>query len=126
VKVVQVSAPTDREQYTHRLGRTARAGKKGDGLLFLADYEERLLDTPLLNGLPLQLDTEQKLKPGVSAAFGVAVGQAVQMLDASTTAKAYQAWLGYHNSSCGYDHTYYTMITLGLHCRSILITLHES
>jgi ATP-dependent RNA helicase MSS116 len=125
---VQVSAPTDREQYTHRLGRTARAGKKGDGLLFLADYEERLLDTPLLKGLPLQLDTEQKkgTTDALEAVFTAAVGQAVRMVDASTTAKAYQAWLGYHNSSCGYDHTYYTMMTLELHRRSILITLYES
>ncbi len=34
---------TDREQYIHRLGRTERAGKSGEGLLLLADYEANAL-----------------------------------------------------------------------------------
>lgn len=38
--VLQVGL-TDREQYTHRLGRTARAGKGGAGMLLLMDFEER-------------------------------------------------------------------------------------
>ena len=42
---------TDREQYVHRLGRTARAGKSGAGLLLLADFEtcmlKELRDIPL-------------------------------------------------------------------------------
>ena len=31
--VVQVGLPSSKEQYIHRLGRTARAGKTGEGLL---------------------------------------------------------------------------------------------
>ena len=38
--VLQVGL-TDREQYTHRLGRTARAGKGGAGLLLLMDVEAK-------------------------------------------------------------------------------------
>jgi ATP-dependent RNA helicase MSS116 len=50
--VVQVGL-TDREQYVHRLGRTARAGREGAGLLLLADFEARamyqdLRDMPLI------------------------------------------------------------------------------
>ncbi|CAM9208434.1 unnamed protein product, partial [Phaeothamnion confervicola] len=41
--VVQVGLPTDRAQYIHRLGRTARAGKDGRGILLLADFERRFL-----------------------------------------------------------------------------------
>ena len=37
--VLQVGL-TDKEQYTHRLGRTARAGKDGAGMLLLMDFEE--------------------------------------------------------------------------------------
>ena len=49
--VLQVGL-TDKEQYIHRLGRTARAGAKGAGLLLLADYEAAgLLGT--LHELPL-------------------------------------------------------------------------
>lgn len=41
-EVIQVGL-TDREQYIHRLGRTARAGREGAGLLLLADFEARAL-----------------------------------------------------------------------------------
>ena len=37
--VMQVGVPSDKAQYVHRLGRTARAGKGGQGLLVLADFE---------------------------------------------------------------------------------------
>jgi ATP-dependent RNA helicase MSS116 len=51
--VVQFGAPTDRDQYVHRIGRTARAGKEGSGLLLLADWEA----TPVMQmvrGLPIK------------------------------------------------------------------------
>ena len=35
--------PESEAQYVHRLGRTARAGKAGRGLLVLADYEARTM-----------------------------------------------------------------------------------
>jgi ATP-dependent RNA helicase MSS116 len=38
--VLQVGI-TDKEQYTHRLGRTARAGKGGAGMLMLMDFESK-------------------------------------------------------------------------------------
>ena len=38
--VVQIGIPANREQYIHRLGRTARAGKSGEGILMLAPREE--------------------------------------------------------------------------------------
>ena len=37
--VIQIGLPSTREQYIHRLGRTARAGKSGEGLLLLAPHE---------------------------------------------------------------------------------------
>jgi ATP-dependent RNA helicase MSS116 len=49
--IVQVGL-TDREQYIHRLGRTARAGKEGSGVLLLADYEAYAL-LPDLADVPL-------------------------------------------------------------------------
>ncbi|GAU42361.1 hypothetical protein TSUD_350270, partial [Trifolium subterraneum] len=43
--VVQVGVPADREQYIHRLGRTGRRGKEGQGILLLAPWEEFFLAT---------------------------------------------------------------------------------
>ncbi len=48
---VQVGLATDKAQYIHRLGRTARAGKSGKGMLLLGDFEERFLNS--LSELPL-------------------------------------------------------------------------
>lgn len=36
--------PSDREQYIHRLGRTGREGKDGEGILLIAPWEEYFLD----------------------------------------------------------------------------------
>ncbi|KAJ5161922.1 ATP-dependent RNA helicase [Penicillium capsulatum] len=51
--VIQVGIPRDRETYIHRLGRTARANKKGEGWIFLHDaefegYRKKLYDLPLV------------------------------------------------------------------------------
>ena len=50
--VIQVGVPSDKAQYVHRLGRTARAGKGGSGLLVLADFETFFLGK--LRDLPIQ------------------------------------------------------------------------
>jgi ATP-dependent RNA helicase MSS116 len=41
VTLVLQMGMTTKDQYTHRLGRTARAGKEGSGLLLCAPFEER-------------------------------------------------------------------------------------
>lgn len=51
--VLQVGM-TERDQYIHRLGRTARAGKSGTGLLVLAPFEFDYMVNKELNDLPLQ------------------------------------------------------------------------
>ncbi|OCK82302.1 DEAD-domain-containing protein [Lepidopterella palustris CBS 459.81] len=54
--VIQVGVPRERDTYIHRIGRTARAGKEGQGWLLVSP-----LDSPevrrRLRGLPLQHDT---------------------------------------------------------------------
>jgi ATP-dependent RNA helicase DeaD len=42
--VINYDAPTDTEAYVHRIGRTGRAGKKGDAILFITPRERRLLN----------------------------------------------------------------------------------
>ncbi len=41
--VVNYDIPTDVEAYIHRIGRTGRAGKTGDAILFVSPREKRLL-----------------------------------------------------------------------------------
>ena len=41
--VVNYDAPFDLESYTHRIGRTGRAGRQGDAILFVTNKEMRML-----------------------------------------------------------------------------------
>ena len=45
--VIQVGVPRDRETHIHRIGRTARAGKSGEAILLLFEYEMEFLATAL-------------------------------------------------------------------------------
>ncbi|KAJ5167350.1 ATP-dependent RNA helicase [Penicillium canariense] len=54
--VIQVGPPRDRETYIHRIGRTGRAGKEGEGWLFLHDGEYEFFQNKL-GDLPLTEDT---------------------------------------------------------------------
>ena len=50
--VIQVGLPRDRESYIHRLGRTGRAGKEGEGWLIVTPFERNEIRRRL-RGLPL-------------------------------------------------------------------------
>jgi superfamily II DNA/RNA helicase len=45
--VVQYDPPEDPNDYVHRVGRTARAGAKGDSILFLLPFETEYLESVL-------------------------------------------------------------------------------
>ncbi len=94
----QVGMPSDRAQYIHRLGRTARAGKSGSGVLLLATFERNFLKE--LSDLPLREEGGSKVDP-VTAAPVIA---AMRKMDPITIATAYQAWL-----------------QKSAHCRSLLL-----
>ncbi|KAG0346408.1 hypothetical protein BG004_001818 [Podila humilis] len=49
--VVQVGIPSSKEQYIHRVGRTGRAGKTGEGVLMITPMERSFLNT--MSDLPL-------------------------------------------------------------------------
>jgi ATP-dependent RNA helicase MSS116 len=50
--VIQIGLPRERDSYIHRLGRTGRAGKEGEGWIFLTPFERNEVRRRL-NGLPL-------------------------------------------------------------------------
>lgn len=43
--IINYDIPNDAEAYVHRIGRTGRAGRKGEAILFVAPREKRLLQT---------------------------------------------------------------------------------
>jgi ATP-dependent RNA helicase DeaD len=53
--VINYDMPTDPESYTHRIGRTGRAGRNGKAILFVAPREKRMLST-------IERATRQKIK----------------------------------------------------------------
>ena len=54
--VIQIGLPATRDTYIHRIGRTARAGREGEGWLLATPLEQRELRDRLGN-LPLKVDT---------------------------------------------------------------------
>eukprot|EP01018_Ginkgo_biloba_P004452 Gb_09254 [translate_table: standard] len=90
--VVQMGIPSDREQYIHRLGRTGRKGKEGQGILLLAPWEEYFLsnvkDLPITKAAVPHIDSDMKLK----------VQRALSHVEMKDKESAYQSWLGYYNS----------------------------
>ncbi len=94
--VLQVGL-TDRAQYIHRLGRTARAGKDGKGGLLLSNYEEAHMVKKELKDMPLE-----PTPIDVSAKTLAITQQAKQNVGKDRTLRAsaeqaYRAWLGYYN-----------------------------
>ncbi|EYU29732.1 hypothetical protein ABFS82_01G077400 [Erythranthe guttata] len=90
--VIQVGIPSDRGQYIHRLGRTGRQGKEGEGCLLLAQFEEYFLDE--IKDLPIEKFPSLNLDPDVK----VKMEKSMEKMDTSVKEAAYHSWLGYYNS----------------------------
>ena len=105
--VLQVGL-TEREQYIHRLGRTARAGKSGKGMLLLAPFEARpmkksLSDIPLHDVAIESLGSIHDCRSSVQSSLQMAMRDGEFRKGAE---QAYSAWLGFYNSNlrkCGWD-----------------------
>ncbi|ETW01804.1 hypothetical protein, variant [Aphanomyces invadans] len=92
--VIQVGL-TEKEQYIHRLGRTGRAGKDGEGVLLLSPFE-----TPFLNELNDMQLVETTVPRGKAPRVENSMRRVQSNADLRKAAEqAYQAWLGYYNSN---------------------------
>ncbi|XP_010668760.2 DEAD-box ATP-dependent RNA helicase 31 [Beta vulgaris subsp. vulgaris] len=91
--VIQLGVPSDREQYIHRLGRTGRKGKQGQGILVLAPWEEFFLSS--IKDLPITKATTPMIDPDIRKK----VQRALAQVEMKNKEAAYQAWLGYYNST---------------------------
>ena len=101
--VIQMATPPSREQYVHRIGRTARAGKEGQGWLIISGDEvnearQRLHGLPLKKDESLSTASLDLTKPAqVPAAAGKAlemVRHGMRAVTMSEKVRSYQALLG--------------------------------
>lgn len=90
--VMQMGIPPDREQYIHRLGRTGREDKDGQGILLLAPWEEYFLDE--IKDLPIEKLSSPRLNPKLK----LKMDNSMTMVETRVKEAAYHAWLGYYNS----------------------------
>ncbi|GAB7354947.1 hypothetical protein MBLNU459_g5564t1 [Dothideomycetes sp. NU459] len=102
--VIQVGLPTSRDTYIHRIGRTARAGKEGEGWLIVSELERRELGYRLRD-LPLKHDdttlktglvnmTREAQIPADAAAILRQVAEATKLVHRDEKVAVYQAQLG--------------------------------
>ena len=105
--LLQVGAASSKEQYVHRTGRSARAGKSGVGLLLLCDFERFFLRE--LKGITVNpwkgASISQSVAPGLQTAMDWTRRQKGAE-EQNRGAQAYQAWLGYYNGfqrKCGWS-----------------------
>ncbi|KAJ7498616.1 P-loop containing nucleoside triphosphate hydrolase protein [Mycena latifolia] len=103
--VLQAALPPNSEQYIHRLGRTARAGASGRGVLILDERENFFLRDKTISGLGIT-PVPQVATPGLYhmtreqlADADAAVSTALANVSAETKAQAYRAFLGVYSTS---------------------------
>ncbi|KAL9118579.1 MAG: hypothetical protein Q9187_004872 [Circinaria calcarea] len=95
--VVQVGLPSNAEQYVHRVGRTARAGKDGRAVILLTPGESFFLaQNPKL---PIKPHTRtERILDGI-AVYAPQIEQAMYTIDEGVKKKAYQSFLGFFAGS---------------------------
>lgn len=125
--IIQIGL-TAKDQYVHRLGRTARAGNEGHGIIMLAPFERRFLNTltPDLPIVPLELPSGSvmaTLANGQTPAYPASMrknghahpihyalslvedgsssssGDAAEDTLRGEAESAYRAWMGFYNGN---------------------------
>lgn len=91
--VVQTGIPQNAEQYIHRLGRTARAGQGGRGILVLTTDEMTFIRGKEIKDLPI---TAASVGEASLSAAREATATALAAISPETKSSAYAAWLGYY------------------------------
>ncbi|KAF7923730.1 uncharacterized protein EAE98_007548 [Botrytis deweyae] len=101
--VIQVGIPRDRDTYIHRVGRTGRGGKEGEGWLLLTKSEvvgarRTLSNLPITSDRTLEtpfVDMKQDAQlPSTTAEILNEVGQATKRVDREIKVDAYMGALG--------------------------------
>ncbi|KAL8644852.1 MAG: hypothetical protein Q9226_007563 [Calogaya cf. arnoldii] len=94
--VVQVGLPADTDSYTHRVGRTARAGKDGRAVILLTDAETFYLRVN--PQFPIKTHpASAKIQASLNSPSPIIA--ALQSADTMSKDKAYSAYLGFMKTS---------------------------
>ena len=97
VSLVVQMGMTQREQYIHRLGRTARAGKEGSGVLVVHPNEYRFMNEEL-SDMPLKIiPTEAIIAPTDQKPDSYNRIMAKSSILRDEAKQSWQAWLGFYN-----------------------------
>lgn len=90
--IVQAGLPADADAYTHRVGRTARAGKDGQAIIVLTQAESYFIHVN--RQFPI---TSYPRSVSILEDAGTAdqVTQAMELIDNDIKRKAYSAYLGF-------------------------------
>lgn len=92
--VVQVGLPSSGDQYTHRVGRTARAGNEGRAVIILTQRESFFIKVN--KALPIKPYPSDFISP-VQVLSNDMQGALINV-DEEVKSKAYRAWLGFHKT----------------------------
>ncbi|KAM0748076.1 DEAD-domain-containing protein [Meredithblackwellia eburnea MCA 4105] len=93
--VLQIGLPATVEQYIHRLGRTARAGASGSGILLLSPFEKFFLSKKDVVTLGIKA-LPTSAQPSIEEV--ARVKEAVRTVDDETKSQAYGAALGFYKA----------------------------
>ena len=100
--VIQLGLPANPEQYIHRLGRTARAGAMGRGILILSQEEKFFLKDTAALSLPIKPFSASSTQPGPTSEVVQHAHTEIQPILAAIPdeekGKVYRSWMGYYNT----------------------------
>ena len=123
--VIQVGLPSNRDIYIHRIGRTARGDKKGEGWLLVTDMEMREVRYRL-SSLPIAVDKSLETShvdmskdaqlPESTAKTLTQTIDATRMVDPNVKAAAYVACLGIFSWSSNKQKLVDSMNSRAKHC----------
>ena len=89
--VLQVGLPMDTDSYTHRVGRTARAGKDGMALLLLTQAEAFYLKI----NPQFPIEPYPKAEAIMNDPSAAMINDALRSIDPAIKQKGYSSWLGF-------------------------------
>ncbi|KAF9929563.1 hypothetical protein FBU30_001458 [Linnemannia zychae] len=95
--VIQVGIPSSKEQYIHRVGRTGRAGKSGEGVLMITPMEKGFIES--MSDLPLAVNETSKNIEEIMEDVKLMnkLAEAKQAQDPEMLHDAFTAYLGYYS-----------------------------